>query len=238
MQIRGPAYVRAGLCCAIFLAVTSVEVVQLTVGKAGQIPLRPWSNPFGSRSWNELSDSQREAVIAATYRRSEQFLRDFVAQRLDPHSLPVIKFETYAGPEPSRAAALQAAQLIVLGMVTDVSFSPGPNGALPSSVATVAVRQTVKGSSPSTLKVLQSGGPVAQGNNGALAEFETDELILPGDDVILLLKRDSPSEPYRTLLGAGVFFIRGGAVHPEASNAFGEGLKGASVSQVLAFLKD
>jgi hypothetical protein len=45
-----------------------------------------------------LTDRQRAAIVAQTHARNARYLHDFVAQRRDPRSLPVIEVPTFAPP--------------------------------------------------------------------------------------------------------------------------------------------
>jgi len=90
--------------------------------------------------------------------------------------------------------------------------------------ATVSVRDVGKGSiaGPRTV-VRQSGGPVARpGGRGALVRLEGEELILPGDEVVLLLTRSQATTPeYRAIFGAGVQFVRNGRFSGESAKRYG-----------------
>lgn len=53
-------------------------------------------------------------------------------------------------------------------------------------------------------------------------EAGADELVLPGDQVLLFLNRSSEGEYYVALPGAGVYFIRGEVVVAGEANRFHE----------------
>jgi len=95
---------------------------------------------------------------------------------------------------------------------------------VPEMTATVSVRDVGKGSiaGPRTV-VRQSGGPVARpGGRGALVRLEGEELILPGDEVVLLLTRSQATTPeYRAIYGAGVQFVRNGRFSGESAKRYG-----------------
>jgi hypothetical protein len=193
---------------------------------AGKVP----NNPDAG-----LTDAQRAAEVAATHAANDQFLRNFVAQHGNPHSLPVIRVGTWAAPPPTLAAAASRAQTIVHGTVQDVTFVPNPSGGLPIATAHVQVLETIKGQASQVISVGQLGGPVAQKTGGALAELDSDELVLPGDEVVLLLQPTGSSGVSRTVLGGGVYFVRNGVVTGESSEQYK--LNGGSVQKLLDALR-
>ncbi len=82
--------------------------------------------------------------------------------------------------------------------------------------------------------VTQLGGPVAHGQGGALAELDADELILPGDQVVLLLTQPVAGGSLRTVQGGGVYFVRNGAMAGESSEFYK--VKGESLDQFIGEL--
>lgn len=192
-------------------------------------PHKPQPSPQAS-----LTDQQLEAIVAQAHARNARYLHDFVAQRRNPHSLPVIEVQTYAPPPLTMMQALSQATLIVHAKVRTVTFQTSPGGGMPLATATVDVLQTAKGRSAPVVTVLQLGGPVAEGTGGALAQLDTDPLLLPGDDVLLLLQ-PSPAAPglYRTVNGAGVNKITDGTVRAQDGNPFGAQITGRSVPGLL-----
>jgi hypothetical protein len=193
-------------------------------------PHKPQPRPGAS-----LTGQQRAAIVAQAHARNARYLRDFAAQRRDPHSLPVIEIPSFAPPPLTLTQALSQATLVVHATVRAVAFRANPGGGLPLATATVGVLQTAKGLSAPTVTVLQLGGPVAEGSGGALAQLDTDPLLLPGDDVLLLL-RPSPAAPglYRTVIGAGVNEITNGTVRAQDGNPFGARITGRTVPDLLA----
>lgn len=168
-----------------------------------------------------LSPAQREAIVASAHARNDEFLRNFVAQRRDPRSLPVGWLDGYAAPPASLTAAATDADLIVHGRVQNVTFERNPSGGMPISTAEVGVLDTVKGRAAQRISVGQLGGPVAKGDGGVLVQFRGSQLILPGDEVVLLLKQVAAGEPYRAVFGAGTYFVRNGVIAGENAEHFG-----------------
>lgn len=176
-----------------------------------------------SSAWAGLSDEQKQAVVDQTHAQNVKYLQDFEARHGDPRSLPVIKIETYQPPPASLGAAVAQATVIVHGTVRTVHFIASPEGGSPQMTATVSVHDVGKGSvAGSTILVKQSGGPVAKGGQGALVRLEDEELILPGDEVVLLLTRSHATTPeYRAIYGAGVQFVRNGKFSGESAKRYG-----------------
>jgi hypothetical protein len=168
-----------------------------------------------------LSPAQREAIVASAHARNDEFLRNFVAQHRDPRSLPVGWLDSYAAPPASLTAATADADLIVHGRVQNVTFERNPSGGMPISTAQVQVLDTVKGHAAQRISVGQLGGPVAKGDGGALVQFRGSELILPGDEVVLLLKQVGAGEPFRTVFGAGTYLVRNGVIAGENAEHYG-----------------
>ena len=151
--------------------------------------------------------------------------------------MPVIEIPSLAPPPLTLTQALSQATLVVHAKVRAVTFQSNPSRGLPLATATVDVLQTAKGRSAPTITVLQLGGPVAEGSGGALAQLDTDPLLLPGDDVLLLL-HPSPAAPglYRTVIGAGVTEITHGTVRAQDGNPFGAQITGQTVPDLLALM--
>ncbi|HEV2415528.1 MAG TPA: hypothetical protein VGX27_12020 [Candidatus Dormibacteraeota bacterium] len=181
-----------------------------------------------------LSDSQRQAMHDAAHARNSRYLKEFVAAGRDPHSLPIVRVETYEAAPPNLGAALAAADAVVIGRVLNVTFADNPSGGMPIATATVEVTRKIRGTVGSTITIQQLGGPVATESGGALAEFDTDQLLLPGDEAILMLKLKGGV--FHPVPAAGVNLVRNGRVLAEASNPFRLLFTGHSVDEVAAYL--
>lgn len=207
----------------------------LTIGAAAASamstagPHKPQPSPRAG-----LAGQQLAAIVAQAHARNARYLHDFVAQRRDPRSLPVIEVQTFAPAPLTLKQALSQATLVVHATVRTVTFQANPGGGMPLATATVDVLQVAKGRPAPVLTVLQLGGPVAEGTGGALAQLDTDPLLLPGDDVLLLLQ-PSPAAPgpYRTVYGAGVNKIISKTARAQDGNPFGAQITGRSVPDLL-----
>ena len=136
----------------------------------------------------------------------------------------MIKVSTWSPGSPSLGSAAIQASVIVHGFVQTVHFVGNPSGGMPQMTASIGVRDVGKGSvAGTTIVVRQSGGPVARpGNRGALVRLEDEELILPGDEVVLLLTRSQgPTPEYQPVYGAGVQFVRSGKFSGESAKRYG-----------------
>ncbi|HCF99717.1 MAG TPA: hypothetical protein DEV93_04145 [Chloroflexi bacterium] len=178
-----------------------------------------------------LNTSEQQAEVNAAHAANNQFLHEFEAQHRDPHSLPTVWIESWATAPVTLNLAAQNADLIVHGRVGNVAFAPNPSGGMPLSTAVVRVIGVVKGQPPQSVTVDQMGGPVAQKPNGALVQFDKAPLLLPGDEVVLLLRRGATGEPLHEVYGAGAYFVHSGAITGE--NAERYGVSGQSLTQFL-----
>jgi len=214
------------LCAAALFGGVIVAQASLNSGN----PKQNLTNPEAG-----MTEAQRQAYQQAVQQQAQdannKFLLDFQAKHGNLRSLPIIKVETFAAPPLSLGAASSSSTAIVVGTVSAVSFAANPSGGMPLATVTFAVERTIKGAVSGTLTVRQLGGPVAQGSTGALAEFDTDRLLIPGDHVLLMLTRDSRGM-LRTEPGAGISSIDAkGRLVPENSNAFGATIRGHTVDE-------
>jgi hypothetical protein len=151
----------------------------------------------------------------------------------------VITISAYQAPPKSMGVATAKAQVVMDGMVESVQFTADATGNMPQMTAVVSVRKLGKGSLPGTSVVVsQLGGPVAQPDGkGALVRLDGEELIFPGDEVLLLLDHSGTAVPqYRTVYGAGVLFLRNGKTVGEAATRYG--LDGQEFGTVWKTLTD
>ena len=72
---------------------------------------------------------------------------------------------------------------------------------------------------------------------GGLAQLTMDELVLAGDDVIILANFRPDLGVFLPLWGAGILFNKNGRIVPEESNRFGDSLARATPAQVLATMR-
>lgn len=208
------------LVVVVVTAAVATAALATTLALAGNatVDKPPPYNPFAGKT-----DAEVEATITATHARDDQFVRDFVAQHRDPRSLPVSWVTSYAPYPPSVDAAARAATLIVHGIVQTITFDPNPSGGLPYATSQIQVVGVVKGQASPVISVFQLGGPVAPGDGGRLAQLAMDPLVLPGDEVVLLLAKGSAGQLWRPVYGAGVYVVRNGIIEGEAAEHYGSG---------------
>ncbi len=214
------------------LAVTAALVAAQVV--AG--PPDPKPKPPLSRG----SDTEYAQRITAGRTMQHRFVTDFVAQGRDPRSVPRISLPAYGLGPASLVEAVAQAEVIVVGRVEHTLFSPDPfGGTTPLATSQIGVEQVLKGAPTKSLTLFQSGGPMLHSTGGSLAEAliqdDNNELVLSGDDVVLLLQPVAGRpEGFLPLPAAGVLFIKEGRVVPEHSNRFGESVMGKTKAELLA----
>lgn len=186
---------------AMAMALVIVASVAVAFGVAEKLP---WTDPDQG-----LTDEQRQARNDEAHARARQFLLDFVRSGKDPHELPPLYLSDVAPAANSLEEAAKQADLIVRGRVTKTTFEPG-DGSLALATSTISIRSVIAGTASGEITVLQRGGPVPQDVGGALAQLEGDPVVLPGDEVILLLM--SQEKTFRTVPGGGVFLVTEGRI--------------------------
>lgn len=80
-----------------------------------------------------------------------------------------------------------------------------------------------------------------QANGGALLHLAGDPILLPGDDVILLLRRSpengTGAQRYSPLNHVGVYYVRAGLVYTPKGNPCASVIDGTPLPRVLAFIR-
>jgi hypothetical protein len=214
-SLRERSRLRRRVPIGLVIAVCIALVVSMAAAAAsGKVPFNPWAG---------LTDQQKQAEVDKAHAENTQYLQEFQARHGDVRSLPVIKISTWAPPSSSVGVATAQANAIVHGYVETVHFTANPTGGMPEMNATVRTTDVGKGSVGSTIVVRQSGGPVAQpGGKGALLELEYEHLILPGDEVVLLLNLvPGSNSEYRLIYGPGALLIENGHFAGEAARRYG-----------------
>lgn len=174
---------------------------------------------------------RRGAEIAA---KNTEFVNKFVASGASARALPRMNFNSYDPGPATLSAASKRAVAIVVGLVTATTFSPNGAG-LPIADSTVAVDRVVAGSLPSMIHVFQLGGPMESDHGPVLAQLKVDELLLPGDDVVLLLVA-GPDGTNRIIPSAGSYAVAAGRVTAIQANPFSTSVNGLALDQFLNLL--
>lgn len=181
-----------------------------------------------------------DALIADSRARQDQFVRDFVSSGQDPRTLPRVTLSATGPRTDTLRSAVNAADVIVRARVVGITFTP--TGGVPDATVTVRIADRLKAGplapGAQTLTVRQVGGPMRTATGGALAQLDIDDLLLPGDDVFLLLTaRPGLDADYNTIPSAGIYFITPTAITAEHSNVFGNSVTGQAPGQFDASVR-
>lgn len=164
--------------------------------------------------------------------QNASFLNEFAASGASARSLPRKNFSSYNRGPATLSAAKAEVVAIVVGRVTATTFSPDGAG-LPIADSTVSVDRVVVGSLPATIHVLQLGGPMRSDTGPVLAQVEVDEVLLPGDNVVLFLAIGADGA-YRVVQGAGSYWVAGGRVSASRTNPFAASISGLRLDDFLS----
>ena len=192
----------------------------------------------------DLSDPAVQFGLAITQQRSD-WLRDFVAQGRDPRELPIEVWEVDEFGPARELMTLEEvrrqSRLVLLGRVVSTTYIAVPEElGHPKSIATVDVERVAKGTIRTrSIEVVQSGGPIWNGGEARLVQFPRDPLLLPDDQVILILvparpKADHAAGRYSTLWRAGIYLVTPYGVYANGRNDLAGAVSGRSPDEVLA----
>ena len=143
---------------------------------------------------NETIDKLRSEFNA----RYVEWINDYLASDQDVRELRRARSNALGDPPlPTLGLAVDSADAIVLGTVTDVAFEvvppDDPSGfAFVQSTARVAIDETFKGGVAKEIEINQYGGPEPNSDwkTGHLLYTEAAPLLLDGDKVLLFLDKD------------------------------------------------
>lgn len=161
-------------------------------------------------------------------------MNKFVASGASARALQRLNFNSYDPGPATLSAASERAISIVVGRVTATTFSPNGAG-LPITDSTVAVDRVVAGDVASSIHVFQLGGPMESDHGPVLAQLEVDEVLLPGDNVVLFLVT-GPDGTNRVIPGAGSYAVAGGRVTAIHANPFSTSVNGLALDQFLTLV--
>ncbi len=215
------------------LVTIATAVVIAAAALTSQLQLGFGDTKLGVDPWAGLTHEEREGEVARAHARNREYLENFIRSGQDPRSLPRGNVHAFGISPATLEDAFAQAEIVATATVSATSFASNPTGVgMPVAAHIVDLEQVIKGSAGDTLTVNQLGGPVAQeGDAGALAQLSNDELLLPGDSVLLMLRQDDSQ--WRPLPGAGVVFFRDGLAFPEASSAFGAEISGLTKAALV-----
>ena len=221
---------KGGILAIAITAAAAAGVLGLSMALAatnGKVISNPWAG---------LTDEQKQAQVDAAHAANDRFLQELQARNGDPRTLPVIRISPYALPASSMGVAVRQAALVVHGRVTAIHFASNPGGGMPTMSATVQTLSVGKGSIAATLTVVQAGGPVAQGTGGALVEFDDEDLMFAGDEVLLILASPPNTGGFVPIYGPGVQKIVNGTLSGRSAVRYG--IDGQSYDTVWSALVD
>jgi hypothetical protein len=179
-------------------------------------------------------------LIADAGRRSDAALAAYRASGCDPRALRQVALSHIDGPLMTLEDAVARADAIVVGQVRSLDpldvYSPTRAG--PVSTAHVEVAQTLKGTRRGSVDVKQFGGIALQPEGLVLGHMGA-ELILPGDEVVLLLRQDGGA--FWAVYPVGAVRLRGNVLDPTATAAYADlvaGIRAMRRGQLLARIQE
>jgi hypothetical protein len=176
-----------------------VIAIGLLIAASIAVAIGPVSSPVEFPDAG-LTEAERMAKVEAARERERQYVLDFEAGGADPRSLPRAYSETFAGWPSTLAEVAARADAAARGKVTQTHFGMSEDG-LHTATSTIELSKVLKGDLGASVTVEQRGGPVPQPDGaGALWALSSDPLVLPGDELVILLRLDEAGT-YRTLPG-------------------------------------
>ncbi|TAK67413.1 MAG: LuxR family transcriptional regulator [Dehalococcoidia bacterium] len=177
-------------------------------------------------------------VITAAIQTRVPWTDAFFAAGCDMHKLPAVSggiYDLYNHPQ-TLGDAITKGDWVVMGHVTSAVFKSEPDlSTIASSIVTVAVDEALKGSITTQVTLKQRGGPTT--GYGGIVVFTApgDQLLLQGDDVLLIGSPYGQSSGVYTFFPVGKYMIRDGKVYAVAGNPCNtlDGLAAAEASRII-----
>jgi hypothetical protein len=185
------------------------------------------------------SDPSR--IMADAAARDDAALAAFRASGCDPRVLKQVSLSHLDGsPALTLEETVGRADTIVVGRVRSLDplevFSPARNG--PLSTAHVEVIQTLKGTPRRTIDVKQFGG-IALQPEGLVIGHMGAELILPGDEVVLLVEQRAGA--FWAIYPLGAVRVQGAVLDPTDRGTYeqsGSAIRAMTRAQFLARVQE
>lgn len=130
--------------------------------------------------------------------------------------------------------AVARADRIVVGRVSHYTF-----GSWGSSISVVC-ESTLKGPATPTVTVPVAGGPFpadATFSTAVLMESEAAPVLLPGKRAVFFLEASPPDGGLWIQGFSGQYEVVGGAVQPVSGNPFGDSIRGMSLADFVARIR-
>jgi hypothetical protein len=235
---------RAALAALLLLPACGTTAAPASMTPAcdlSQVPTAPPTPIVVKGAPIPASSTDPDRIIADAVARNDAALAAFRASGCDPRALKQVALSHVDGPGPSTLDdAVARADAIVVGRVASIGpldvFSPG--GRLPVSTARVDVSRTLKGAPRRSLDVKQLGGIALQPEGLVLGHMGA-ELILPGDEVVLLLEQRAGA--FWAVYPLGAVRLRGSAVDPTVTTPYeesGAAMRAMTRPQFLARIEE
>ena len=204
------------------------------------VPTAPPTLPVVKGAPLPAPSTDPSRLIAAAAARSDAALAAYRASGCDPRDLKQIALSHIDGPLVTLEGAVARADMIVVGDVRSLDpldvWSPTRPG--PISTAHVEVAQSLKGTPSRSIDVKQYGGIALQPEGLVLGHMGA-ELILPGDEVVLLLQQQNGA--FWPIYPLGAIRVRGSSLDPTTTTPYAElaaGLRAMTRDQLLARIKE
>ena len=179
-----------------------------------------------------LTDEQRMQKIEDGRAMQRNFATGFLANGGDPRALQRVAIEPYSAGYASLELSVERAHRILVGKVNSVAYQAEDGIGLTYSLANVSVSKVIKGTSGQTkVTVRQTGGPMITNEGPALVQLSTGELLLPGDEVLLMLFEVEGINI--ALDGTGIVFFDEGFARPMAASLIKDQLAGLRQATVI-----
>lgn len=240
---RGPRFLPASvLLGALLLACGSSAIRVSSTGACdlSAVPTAPPTLPVVKGLPSPASSEDPARLIAKAAARNDAALAAYRASGCDPRSLKQIGVSHVDGPRPlTFEEAVARADTIVVGQVRSLDpLDVWSQGRLPVSTAHVDVAQTLKGTPRRTIDVKQFGGIALQPEGLGLGHLGA-ELILPGDEVVLLLEHRAGA--FWAVYPVGAVRLRGSALEPTVAAPYQDlaaGIRTMRRAQLLARIRE
>lgn len=232
----------------VFVAALAMVACGSTAAQSGStrmcdlstVPTAPPTLPVVKGAPLPAPSTDPSELIADAAARSDAALAAYRASGCDPRDLKQIALSHIDGPLVTLESAVARADMIVVGEVRSLDpldvWSPMRPG--PISTAHVEVAQSLKGTPARSIDVKQYGGIALQPKGLVLGHMGA-ELILPGDEVVLILQQQNGA--FWPIYPLGAVRVRGSSLDPTTTTPYEElaaGLRAMTRDQLLARIKE
>jgi len=243
LTTRGPLFLLASaMLGALLLACGSPATQVSSTGRCdlSAVPTAPPTLPVVKGVPIPPSSEDPTRLIAIAAARNDAALAAYRASGCDPRALKQVGLSHLDGPPPPTLEdAVARADTIVVGQVRSLDpLDVWSQGRLPVSTAHVDIAQTLKGTPRRTIDVKQFGGIALQPEGLVLGHLGA-ELILPGDEVVLLLEQRAGA--FWAVYPVGAVRLRGSALEPTVAAPYQDlaaGIRAMTRAQLLARIRE